>query len=113
MATKYPKSTQTGEEGVALVRTIATDAGAVYRPFDNPDLGVDGTVELLTDDREPSGDLVLVQIKSGPSYVRSLLRRCHSLALRDMGPLRRARRRRRLRSRRQRGPLGRHLGAPP
>lgn len=70
MATKYPKSAQTGDEGVALVRRIVTKAGAVYRAFENPDLGVDATIELLTDEREPSGDLVLAQIKSGPSYVR-------------------------------------------
>ena len=70
MATKYPKSAQTGDEGVALLRKIATAAGGVYRAFESPDLGVDGTIELLTEDREPSGDLVLVQIKSGPSYIR-------------------------------------------
>jgi ribosomal protein S18 acetylase RimI-like enzyme len=70
VATKYPKSAQTGDEGVALVRKIAVDSGAIYRAFESPDLGVDGTLELLTDNREPSGDLVLVQIKSGASYIR-------------------------------------------
>ena len=70
MATRYPRSGQIGDEGVALVQSVATRAGAVYRRFENPDLGVDGTIELLTDDREPSGDLVLVQIKSGSSYIR-------------------------------------------
>ena len=49
MATKYPKSAQTGDEGVALLRKIATAAGGVYRAFENPDLGVDGTIELLTE----------------------------------------------------------------
>lgn len=70
MATKYTKSSQTGDEGVALVRKIATEAGAIYRAFESPDLGVDGTLELLTENREPSGDLVLVQVKCGASYIR-------------------------------------------
>jgi hypothetical protein len=45
MATKYPPSTQTGESGIALVRQIITDAGAILRPFENADLGIDGLVE--------------------------------------------------------------------
>jgi hypothetical protein len=70
VGTKYAKSAQTGDEGVALVRKIVTSSDAVYRGSETPDLGVDGTIELLRDDREPSGDLVLVQIKSGSSYIR-------------------------------------------
>ena len=70
MATKYPKSAQTGDEGVALIRKIATKSGAIFRPFENADLGIDGALELLTDQREPSGDLVLAQIKAGSSYIR-------------------------------------------
>ena len=70
MGTKYTKSAQTGDEGVALVSQIATKVGAVYRPFEKVDLGIDATIELLTDDRQPSGDFVLVQIKTGPSYIR-------------------------------------------
>ena len=70
MATKYPPSTQTGEQGVALVRQITTDAGAVFRPFENADLGIDCLVELLNDQREPSGYCVLAQIKAGTSYIR-------------------------------------------
>src|SRR5438552_16029248 len=66
----YPTSVQTGDERVALVRCSATTAGAIYRAFENPDLGVDGTLELLTDAREPSGDLVRGQSKTGPSYIR-------------------------------------------
>ena len=70
MATKYPKSAQTGNQGVDFVRQTTTSAGAIYRPFDTPDLGVDGTIELLNEEREPSGDLVLVQVKGGESFVR-------------------------------------------
>jgi ribosomal protein S18 acetylase RimI-like enzyme len=69
VGTKYPKSAQTGDEGVAIVRKIATRAGAIFRT-DVPDLGLDGHIEFLTDVREPSGDIVFVQIKCGPSYIR-------------------------------------------
>ncbi len=71
MATKYPKSAQTGEQGVLWVRTIAAQGGGVFRPFESSDLGVDGAIELLTDQKEPSGDLVLTQVKAGSSYVRN------------------------------------------
>src|SRR5262245_26415799 len=71
MGTKYTKNAQTGDQAVAFVRQVTADSGAVYRTFENPDLGVDGAIELLTEDREPSGDLVLGQIKGGSSYVRA------------------------------------------
>src|SRR5438270_12948461 len=70
MATKHPKSAQTGEIGVAAVRRITTEAGGIFRSFDHADLGIDGAIEFLTDLREPSGDMVLVQIKAGASYIR-------------------------------------------
>jgi ribosomal protein S18 acetylase RimI-like enzyme len=70
MATKYPKAAQTGELGAAIVKQIVAEAGGIFRPFESSDLGIDGTIELLTDQHEPSGDLVLVQIKCGRSFVR-------------------------------------------
>ena len=70
MATKYAKTAQTGNTGVALVETVVTEAGAIFRPFESNDLGVDGAIELLTDKREPSGNIVLAQIKTGASYIR-------------------------------------------
>lgn len=71
MATKYPKSAQTGESGVAFVRTVVTDAGGIFRGFDTADIGIDSAIEFLTPEREPSGDIVLVQIKAGQSYIRN------------------------------------------
>ncbi len=55
MATKYLKTARTGNTGVAFVEAVATKAGAIFRPFDSNDLGVDGAIELLTDKREPNG----------------------------------------------------------
>lgn len=82
MATKYAKTAQTGNTGVALVETVVTGAGAIFRPFESNDLGVDGAIELLTDEREPSGNIVLAQIKTGPSYIRGkVLCRCRQGSL--------------------------------
>lgn len=44
--------------------------GGIFRAFESADLGIDGALELLSDEREPSGDLVLLQIKAGTSYFR-------------------------------------------
>ena len=71
MATKYPKSAQTGESGVAFVRKAVTDAGGIFRGSETPDIGIDAVIEFLTPGREPSGDVVLVQIKVGQSYIKS------------------------------------------
>jgi len=50
MPTKYPKSAQTGERA-CFVRTLATEAGGIFRAFENADVGIDGAIELLTDER--------------------------------------------------------------
>lgn len=71
MATKHSKSAQTGESGVALIRKIATDAGGIFRGFETADIGIDGAIEFVTPEHEPSGDIVLVQIKAGQSYVKN------------------------------------------
>ncbi len=70
MPIRYTPSAQTGERGIALVRRITADSGAIFRPFEVADLGIDAAIELLTDQREPSGDIVLAQIKAGASYIR-------------------------------------------
>jgi hypothetical protein len=57
MATKYPKSAQTGESGVAFVRKAVTDAGGIFRGSETPDIGIDAVIEFLTSGREPSGTL--------------------------------------------------------
>jgi ribosomal protein S18 acetylase RimI-like enzyme len=70
MPTRYTPSAQTGEGGIALVRQITTEAGAIFRPFEVADLGIDAAIEFLTEQREPSGDIVLTQVKAGKSYIR-------------------------------------------
>ncbi len=69
MATRYTKGAQTGDQGIAHIRSVVANTGLIYRAFENADLGVDAAIEFLNDAREPSGDLVLVQAKSGSSFV--------------------------------------------
>jgi len=69
MAIRYTKTSQTGDEGIAYVKLVASKAGCIYRPFENADLGIDGALEFINDNREPSGEFVLVQVKSGESYI--------------------------------------------
>jgi ribosomal protein S18 acetylase RimI-like enzyme len=70
MATSYSASAQMGETGIAYIRSIVTGAGLIYRPFENTDFGVDGAIEFINENREPSGDIVLVQAKAGASFIR-------------------------------------------
>lgn len=70
MATKYTEEAQTGDEGIAFVRRVAAEAGFIFRSFDTADVGIDGAIELLDDARSPTGDIILVQVKSGASFVR-------------------------------------------
>ena len=45
--------------------------GGIFRGSETPDIGIDAVIEFLTPEREPSGDVVLVQIKVGQSYIKS------------------------------------------
>ncbi len=71
MATKYTRQARTGQKGVEFVRRVAAESGCIYRPFESADVGIDGALEFVNDTGEPTGDLILVQIKSGPSYVKA------------------------------------------
>jgi len=72
MATKYTQTAQTGSRGVAFVQSVSSEAGGIFRKFDEADdLGIDGAIEFIDENKEPTGDIALVQVKSGASYVRS------------------------------------------
>lgn len=45
--------------------------GGIFRGSETPDIGIDAVIEFLTPEREPSGDVVLVQIKVGQSNIKS------------------------------------------
>src|SRR5258708_34903308 len=71
MATKHPKSAQTGDKGVSFVRNVISQVPALFREFNSSDVGIDAAIELLTDTRESSGDFVLAQIKAGKSHIKN------------------------------------------
>ena len=71
MATKYPKQARTGRKGVEFVSHVANECGSIFRSFDTADVGIDGAIEFVNERDEPTGDLVLVQIKAGRSHIKA------------------------------------------
>ena len=57
--------------GVNMVERIVTrDLKWIWREQAVLDFGIDGHIEIVGDDGEPTGQLIAVQVKSGPSYFR-------------------------------------------
>ena len=56
--------------GVNAVDYIVTRARCIWRETFLRDVGIDGQIEHVTDDGRATGRMVLVQVKSGPSYFR-------------------------------------------
>lgn len=63
---------QTSDLGVAQVKlTVSRDLGWVFRELPNPDFGIDGQIEILTEAagaRVTTGRLLSVQVKGGSAY---------------------------------------------
>ena len=63
-----PKSSVTGDIGVALVQVIVGDQlGWIVRPQLHADRGIDAHIEVIQDDKA-TGRLLALQIKSGESW---------------------------------------------
>lgn len=60
---------QTEIQGLEAVRSAFADLGWFLKEAAGPDWGIDLFVETATEDGHPSGRLLGVQVKSGPSYV--------------------------------------------
>jgi len=58
------------DRGLIQVHQACVDMGAIWRPTPCHDLGIDGQMEFLdnTDSVISTGNIVAVQVKSGPSY---------------------------------------------
>ena len=50
-------------------RTIAGEAGQIYRDTQHPDWGIDAEIEFKNDKGEASGKRVYLQLKSGDSFL--------------------------------------------
>lgn len=66
---KFPKTSTNERIGVLRVATLLTEMGFIFRETSNSDTGIDGYIEEVNNNREATGRLLAVQIKSGSSYL--------------------------------------------
>jgi len=67
----YPESAELGDKGVRMVAdAVADELHWIFRVKEQADLGIDGEIELLDDNRECTGELLAVQIKCGQSFFK-------------------------------------------
>jgi hypothetical protein len=67
---EYSEDAELGDRGRRLVEDIIRDGLRwIFREIPKDDLGIDGYVEVLREDRKSQGRLLAVQIKTGPSYL--------------------------------------------
>lgn len=72
MPIRYGPSAATGQEGEDYVALACSrDGHTLYLQRPHADIGLDGTIEVLDGNLEPSGAVAFVQVKSGKSFVRA------------------------------------------
>lgn len=67
---KYNSNTQMGRQGVNKVATIVNEIGFIWRELTIDDVGIDGHIEIVSENGNATGKNVAVQIKSGSSYFK-------------------------------------------
>jgi hypothetical protein len=66
---KYTDKAELGEKGVRMIADVVEDElHWIFRPITKTDVGIDGEIEYVTEDRKSTGKLMAVQIKCGPSF---------------------------------------------
>jgi len=68
MSTRQYDSNTTGDTGVTIAQKRVEDYSWIFRRQNHADFGIDAHVEVTDSNRNPTGSLVGVQVKSGPSY---------------------------------------------
>jgi hypothetical protein len=63
-----PGNYSTERKGIAAVQARLADLELIWRETSTGDFGIDGHIELLDENSEPTGMMVGVQVKSGKSY---------------------------------------------
>ncbi len=61
----------TERKGINAVSSRVTDLEQIWRETSNSDFGIDGHIEFLDENEEPTGMLLGVQVKSGPSWFKN------------------------------------------
>ena len=71
MATRFTKSTKMGRSAMRFISGICDDSDqAIFRAIsDETDIGIDGHIELLYKNEEPTGAVAFIQSKGGPSQI--------------------------------------------
>lgn len=65
----YTETAESGEKGVRMVsNAIEDELRWIFRPNIKTDIGIDGEIEIIKDDRKGTGKLIAVQIKCGMSF---------------------------------------------
>lgn len=68
---EYSESAEMGERGRWIVEgTLRDSLGWLFREIQKTDLGIDGFVEILDEERKSHGRLLALQLKTGPCYFR-------------------------------------------
>lgn len=68
---EYSETEEMGERGRWIVEgTVRDSLRWLFREIQKSDLGIDGFVEILDDNRKTHGHLFAVQLKTGPSYFK-------------------------------------------
>lgn len=66
---KYPESAELGAKGVRMVADVIEDQFHwIFRPNEKTDVGIDGEIEYVDENRKSKGKLLAVQIKCGQSF---------------------------------------------
>lgn len=67
----YSESDKTGDIGVDLVSLkVKRELSWIFREQPKNDLGIDGHIEIVNENREGTGRLIAAQIKTGKSYLK-------------------------------------------
>lgn len=65
-----PPSAEVERKGVRWLEDMVGQMSFIYRDMPRPDVGLDGQIELKIGDA-PTGQFIMVQVKSGTSYLRN------------------------------------------
>lgn len=67
----YSESDETGDIGIDLVSlTVKRELSWIFREQPKNDLGIDGHIEIVNENRESTGRLIAAQVKTGSSYFK-------------------------------------------
>jgi hypothetical protein len=68
---KVPPTQHQERIGINIVAETLARINLVWRETPSTDVGIDGQIEFINDSGEATGQIVAVQVKSGPSYLRN------------------------------------------